>query len=162
MIIDINRLIDNEAEEIIISDEVDGFKIYEDVKVLTPIKLFLKAFFRHDILTLEMNVSYKFEVMCSRCLKEFIKDKNIKFKEDYSLEQIKQTFEDNIINSEHIAKELIILKTPIKSLCREDCKGICAVCGKDKNEFDCDCENETSNPYFDKLKILLSDKDKEV
>lgn len=162
MIIDVSWLIKNETEEIIEAEEVDGFKVYDDVKILTPIKLFSKASFKHGLLNIDLNIAYTLELICCRCLKIFTKEQKLKFKEEYTIQQIEQTFEDKIINSAEIAKEMIILNAPIKNLCKDDCLGLCAVCGKDKNENKCDCENEQSNPYFDKLKILLCDKDKEV
>jgi len=162
MIIDVSLLIKNETEEIINSEEVDGFEIYDDVEVLTPIKLFLQVSFEHELLDIDLDIAYNLEVICGRCLKVFIKEQKLKFKEEYTLNQIQEAFTDKIIDSAQIAKELIILNAPIKNLCKEDCLGLCAVCGKDKNENKCDCENEKSNPYFDKLKILLCEKDKEV
>lgn len=162
MIIDVSLLIKNETEEIIKSEEVDGFKIYDDAKVLTPIKLFSRASFKHGLLNIELDIAYKFELICCRCLKAFTKEQKSNFKEEYTLQQIKQTFEGDIIDTIEIATEMIVLNAPMKSLCKENCLGLCAVCGKDKNENKCDCEDNKSNPYFDKLKILLCENDKEV
>lgn len=162
MIIDVSWLIKNETEQIIKTEEVDGFKVYDDVKALTPIKLFSQASFKHGLLNIDLDIAYTLELICCRCLKVFTKEQKLKFKEEYTIGQIQQTFEDEIIDSAVIAKEMIILNAPIKNLCKEDCLGLCAVCGKDKNENKCDCDDDKSNPYFDKLKILLCEKDKEV
>ncbi|HJC56689.1 MAG TPA: DUF177 domain-containing protein [Candidatus Eisenbergiella intestinipullorum] len=35
---------------------------------------------------------------------------------------------------------------PLKILCREDCKGLCRVCGKDLNEGECGCDTFVPDP----------------
>ena len=35
---------------------------------------------------------------------------------------------------------------PMKVLCREDCRGLCKVCGKDLNEGDCGCDTFVPDP----------------
>ncbi|HJA93670.1 MAG TPA: DUF177 domain-containing protein [Candidatus Eisenbergiella merdipullorum] len=35
---------------------------------------------------------------------------------------------------------------PLKVLCREDCKGLCRVCGKDLNEGECGCDTFVPDP----------------
>ena len=35
----------------------------------------------------------------------------------------------------------ILLDLPMAFLCREDCKGLCPVCGADLNEGDCGCQS---------------------
>lgn len=37
-------------------------------------------------------------------------------------------------------RDQILLAFPIKPLCREDCLGLCSVCGGDRNQVACDCE----------------------
>ncbi len=49
--------------------------------------------------------------------------------------------------------EQIILGLPMKSLCEEDCKGLCGTCGIDLNRIDCDCEPDV-NPLWAPLKAL--------
>ena len=34
----------------------------------------------------------------------------------------------------------------MKILCKEDCKGLCSVCGKDLNEGKCDCDTFVPDP----------------
>jgi uncharacterized protein len=37
-------------------------------------------------------------------------------------------------------RDQILLTFPIKPLCREDCVGLCSVCGGNRNQVKCDCE----------------------
>ena len=45
-------------------------------------------------------------------------------------------------------REHIILSTPMRALCREDCRGLCPVCGRDRNEESCTCSDAPkTNPF---------------
>jgi uncharacterized protein len=49
------------------------------------------------------------------------------------------TFEDGVIDLGPELREELLLALPPKPLCREDCAGLCAVCGGNRNERPCDC-----------------------
>ena len=51
-------------------------------------------------------------------------------------------------------KDLIIVSLPIKSICGDDCKGLCSHCGADLNAGPCRCGGESAPSPFDKLKEL--------
>ena len=53
-----------------------------------------------------------------------------------------------------IIKEQILLALPIKRTCREDCKGICPVCGGNRNESGCDCHVKPADDRWNALKRL--------
>ncbi len=48
--------------------------------------------------------------------------------------------------------EQIALSIPLKPLCSEGCKGLCACCGMDLNHSSCNCPVETVNLRFSALK----------
>jgi uncharacterized protein len=53
---------------------------------------------------------------------------------------------DEQIDLEPVLREQIILALPYAPLCREDCKGLCAQCGKDLNEGPCSCPADVETP----------------
>ena len=53
-----------------------------------------------------------------------------------------------------VIKEQILLALPIKRICREDCKGICPVCGANRNEAACDCHEKPADDRWAALKNL--------
>ena len=55
--------------------------------------------------------------------------------------------------------ESVLLELPIRFLCREDCKGLCSVCGADLNEKDCGCPEKEPDPRWQGLKKLLRNDD---
>lgn len=54
-------------------------------------------------------------------------------------------------------REQIILATPMQSLCREACRGLCPTCGQDLNERRCDCPEERQDSPFSVLKKLTEE-----
>lgn len=49
-------------------------------------------------------------------------------------------YKDGGMELEDILREQILLTLPMQKICSEACKGICPVCGKNRNETVCDCE----------------------
>ena len=43
------------------------------------------------------------------------------------------------VDLEPLARESLVLDLPLAPLCRADCRGLCATCGADLNQGDCDC-----------------------
>jgi len=48
-----------------------------------------------------------------------------------------EAFDGKTIDLDPIVREQVLLALPVSVLCREDCKGLCSVCGQDRNEKDC-------------------------
>jgi len=97
---------------------------------------------------LEANVKGKLGLECNRCLEDMLLPVNIKICESYPAAQ------ENIdINA--IAGELLVLEIPMKPLCDENCKGLCAACGKNKNKTDCGCRQESMDTRWEELGKVL-------
>ncbi|MDR1490915.1 MAG: DUF177 domain-containing protein [Desulfovibrio sp.] len=56
------------------------------------------------------------------------------------------------INPAALAWEEFVLALPAKPLCRNDCRGLCPVCGKNNNRESCSCANEGADPRLDVLR----------
>ena len=59
---------------------------------------------------------------------------------------------------EDALREQVLLAVPLKSLCRENCKGLCPHCGKDLNKGSCRCkpsEGDLRWHALDNLKLKL-------
>jgi len=64
--------------------------------------------------------------------------------------------DDHVLDLEEVVRQAFILNAPMKSLCRDDCKGICSVCGGNRNTQPCDCEARSTNPVLNRLADLLT------
>ena len=65
-----------------------------------------------------------------------------------------EPFDGKVIEVDPLVREQLALALPAAVLCREDCKGLCMVCGQDLNEKECGCERKMADPRFAKLKDL--------
>jgi len=63
-------------------------------------------------------------------------------------------FDGEVIDIDDLAREQIILALPSRTLCREDCQGLCPVCGIDKNLKGCECESQPGDPRWAALNNL--------
>jgi DUF177 domain-containing protein len=52
-------------------------------------------------------------------------------------------YEGGGIELEDVLQEQVLLALPMQRVCAEDCKGICPVCGRNRNEVACDCRVES-------------------
>ncbi len=48
-----------------------------------------------------------------------------------------EPFNGKTIDLDPVVREQVLLALPVSVLCREDCKGLCTVCGQELNEKDC-------------------------
>jgi uncharacterized protein len=55
---------------------------------------------------------------------------------------------------EDTLREQVLLAVPLKTICRDDCKGLCAQCGKNFNEGACSCEDVEEDPRWAALKEI--------
>jgi uncharacterized protein len=55
---------------------------------------------------------------------------------------------------EDTLREQVLLALPLKTICREDCKGLCPHCGKNLNENQCSCVDEVEDPRWSALKEI--------
>jgi uncharacterized protein len=78
-----------------------------------------------------------------------VRNLNADYSDEYTLAD-----NDNIDLSV-LLREDILLELPSKVLCKTNCKGICAVCGKNLNDGSCSCNKHMIDPRLEKLKELL-------
>ncbi len=55
---------------------------------------------------------------------------------------------------EDTLREQVLLALPLKTVCREDCKGLCPHCGKNLNEIQCSCVDKVEDPRWSALKEI--------
>lgn len=52
---------------------------------------------------------------------------------------------------EDVLREQILLALPAKILCKEDCRGLCPECGRNRNTDPCDCVARSADPRWSSL-----------
>ena len=63
-------------------------------------------------------------------------------------------YEGEVIDIDELVREQVLLALPTRALCREDCKGLCPVCGANRNEKSCECEPHETDPRWTALKDI--------
>jgi uncharacterized protein len=48
----------------------------------------------------------------------------------------------------------LLLQVPLKQVCREDCRGLCPVCGANLSKAPCDCRSESHDARWEALRKL--------
>ena len=64
-------------------------------------------------------------------------------------------YEESGLSLEDVVREQVLLSLPSRTLCKEDCKGLCPRCGQNLNLESCNC-NPTADPRWSALAGLAS------
>ncbi|MBX5481679.1 MAG: DUF177 domain-containing protein [Myxococcaceae bacterium] len=73
----------------------------------------------------------------------------------FSLDEAEQdTFDGKVIDLDPIIREQILLALPMSAVCRDDCAGLCTVCGQNLNEKRCGCDTKVIDPRLGALKDI--------
>jgi len=107
-------------------------------------------------------------IRCDRCLDPFRREMDSQFqvylvvaKERADQEEIELLDEDmevdfvkgDTVDLSDVVREQIYLSLPMRSICKESCRGLCPVCGTNLNERPCQCGKAESHPAFSKLRL---------
>ncbi|OPX44242.1 hypothetical protein CLHUN_17960 [Ruminiclostridium hungatei] len=110
------------------------------------------------LLKLSGDLHFEFNANCLRCLKQVDTVSDIQVEENFvevskSDDVDAYTFEGNVVDIDKPLIDNIILALPMKTICSDDCKGLCRVCGTDLNLKNCNCdEREIVDPRMEILK----------
>jgi uncharacterized protein len=63
-------------------------------------------------------------------------------------------YKDDVLDLGDIVREQFYLVLPMKPLCRNDCRGLCPVCGINRNRETCTCRADWVDPRLEPLKNL--------
>jgi uncharacterized protein len=61
-------------------------------------------------------------------------------------------YKDEVVDLGELMREQFYLALPMKPLCREDCQGLCPVCGINRNRETCSCQTTWVDPRMEVLK----------
>ena len=102
--------------------------------------------------------------VCDRCLKSFSNPKSVHYEcmvadelEDEENDEI-LLIENGCVDLGDLARTMFILEMDTKTLCSEDCKGLCPGCGADLNQGSCTCKKEVDPRLAVLAKLLEKDK----
>lgn len=169
MIIDLFELsepvydFDVELKPAEINLEEETARLGKPVKIAGSIR---KGIAQTDV---EGKIAAELEIDCTRCLTAakttidfpfkvtFVTEEN--YTQDIEAELRAEdldvaVFGGDKIDLAELAREQILLNLPVRFLCQENCRGLCAQCGANKNTVNCNCEEKEIDPRWAGLKDL--------
>jgi uncharacterized protein len=141
----------------------------ETFRVVAPVSLAFDIVKDKAHFQLIGTVKTTLELPCSRCVEPFLWPIENAFDLRYQphavntgegereIEEDDLTtafYENEQIDLRELMREQFYLTLPMKPLCRDDCKGLCAMCGTNLNRGTCDCKREWEDPRLAVLKTL--------
>lgn len=116
------------------------------------------------VLLCQLEMHTTLHCVCDRCMEEFDAPKSVSYS-CVLAEEKQEEDSDEIILLEHdkvdlaeLARDAFILDMDTKTLCSEDCKGLCPGCGVNLNREPCRCKKQV-DPRLAKLASLLQEKE---
>lgn len=121
-----------------------------------------------DKFLVQGTISGGIRVRCDRCLVPFHGNVDSQFhvylmapREGSDQEEIELLDEDlevdfvrgNEVDLGDMVREQIYLSLPMRSICNENCRGLCPACGVNLNETTCLCRKEERQSAFSKLRF---------
>lgn len=143
--------------------------IRDDLAIETPVAFTGQLLHTdHGILILTGILKAGFTGTCARCLqpvpltvetgvRETFEPLTERSAEGEELPEESYGYEGLAIDIDQALRDNLIPLLPPRLICREDCAGICPVCGADRNDSPCDClaAGKGRPSPFDALKQLL-------
>ena len=121
--------------------------------------------------TVAGEVTAELQLECDRCLKALLIPVSNVFRVEYVTTDVYQAgqnaelldedlslsvFDGEVFDIDELAREQLLLSLPAQVLCREDCKGLCPVCGGDRNATVCTCQQVEIDPRWAGLKEIAN------
>lgn len=152
MVLNLKQLYDIVGEKIGFDYVIGGDKLAEihGYSFSDGISVSGQAYNRAGVLTLSYTVTFTLKAECDRCLRPF--ERPFFYEFEHILVRTVNTDNDEYIVTEGDSMDLdeqvitdILIQIPTKLLCKEDCKGLCFVCGADLNQGECGCDRSVSS-----------------
>ena len=163
---DVIQSINRERDQEVTIDLVEFSSKLGDFPITqkAPIQLHL-ANCENAALQINGVVDLELMIPCDRCLSEvptklhFDIDKELSIQEDTAVdEEMEET--DYLIGFELDVDKLvyaeILVNWPMRVLCKDDCQGICKVCGTNLNSGSCDCQRTELDPRMAAIQDRLN------
>ncbi|MDO4742430.1 MAG: DUF177 domain-containing protein [bacterium] len=163
MVLDLRRVFLNEGEVLPFELEFDfsELELFGRFPLNQPVKALGRVYNQTGIVYLDFVCKVQYNSFCDRCAVPIQKTYNLPVK--YLLvSELENEDNDELLLIDDFKLDLktlceseVILGLEIKHLCKDDCKGICEICGKNLNEGSCGCSKKQPDPRFDVLRDLL-------
>lgn len=100
----------------------------------------------------------RISLTCDRCLSSYDVDVDTELQilfemessDSWQVKELERTLSDldsiildePVVDLDDVLRQQLYLSLPLKSLCSEQCQGLCVQCGINRNRAECNCEDE--------------------
>ena len=163
MLFELKSVFQNEGEEKQVNYKLDIADIDIDgvFPFRTPIDVTATAKNRASLVSLKIRACFSYSRSCDRCSTDFTREMDMLFEHKLAQTLVDDGNDDYIetpdfkLELDDIVISDILLSLPQKNLCKDDCKGLCQICGKNLNEGDCSCDKREIDPRLEMLKQFM-------
>lgn len=163
MLFELKSVFQNEGEEKKVNYKLDIADIDIDgvFPFRTPIDVTATAKNRASLVSLTIRACFSYSRSCDRCSTDFTREMDTLFEHKLAQTLVDDGNDDYIetpdfkLELDDIVISDILLSLPQKNLCKDDCKGLCQICGKNLNEGDCSCDKREIDPRLEMLKQFM-------
>lgn len=120
----------------------------------------------NSVVSFSGHVDVTIDIPCSRCLAsvptrlDFDFSQKIDFRkvQEEQLDDLDETsfMEESSLDVDRFVYNEILIRFPMKTLCSEDCKGLCFKCGKNLNEGECGCDRASLDPRMSAIRDIFN------
>lgn len=131
----------------------------------TPVRLTLNSPAPKRVL-IQANTELILSASCDRCLREVSLPFEITYEQEIDFSKSEKERAEELDETAYISgydldvdrliTEELFLAFPAKILCKEDCKGICNVCGADLNAGECGCDRGVPDPRMAAIRDIFN------
>lgn len=169
MLVNLTDVFTNEGQvqELTVSYDADTFTNQLgtfSIKEKSPVALKLSNIGQSKALV-KGNVKLTFAFSCDRCLRDVDYTFDLSFENEVvspdctgadTDDDASDFMEGYHLNVDELVNNEILLNWPMKILCKEDCRGICKICGKNLNDGDCGCDDFVPDPRMAAIKDIFN------
>ncbi len=163
MLINLGPILCGETDKISFDYKTDSPEDFDDIHFTDAVSVSGNIVNMAGYISLTLKASVPFSTHCARCWKEINSVFNLDFCKGIAAKNTLQNedtddyliMKNDSVDIDTPLGEAILLSFPITFLCKEDCKGLCPMCGEDLNEGECNCVKKEIDPRLEILKKLL-------
>ncbi|MBQ2712082.1 MAG: DUF177 domain-containing protein [Clostridia bacterium] len=136
-----------------------------NITELTPVSFVGSLLRSEGGVMVEGEISYTLSTLCDCCLTPVTRQAKFSFSEFFGAEgtdeqEFDYALDGQVLDLTSAVTDAVLYELPGRIVCKEDCKGLCPVCGCNRNISSCECESlpDESNPFY---ALLLAQQDSE-
>ncbi|MBN2055208.1 DUF177 domain-containing protein [bacterium] len=146
------------------ADQLEWREEEYDVSGPVTCRMYLER--REDEVRINGHLTAMLGARCSRCLERAEISVQDDFEYEFSLRDavvdeldplIAQAVATGMIDLAQMIHERLLLNIPLRVICTPGCKGLCPICGGNRNKVACTCETPEGDPRFQVLRRLKLD-----